>query len=260
MSESTIEVVVRQRPPDLSVGSGEVVVTIDADTNSVSLANPRAASSANQEQNFKFAFNKALGPESSQTDVFRVCGEPTVAGVLDGYNATIMAYGQTGAGKTFTINGGGGYDDRGLAPRVISHLFGEITRLGGAGKVRRAVYYHPGLAMLIAGPLQVGLSYMEIHNEHMYDLLQPAEEEDKPLTIVDDHNCTTVRGLSINQCVHASAVLRGLDRGACTTGAVARKRRCSCFLKELRPELWPSTSRNTSHLDLYLLKLAVCSG
>jgi kinesin family protein 6/9 len=65
----------------------------------------------------------------SQQDVFDVVAVPVVDSVLDGYNATIFAYGQTGSGKTFTITGGAErYNDRGIIPRVLTHLFEQFAK------------------------------------------------------------------------------------------------------------------------------------
>jgi len=49
-----------------------------------------------------------FGPKSQQQDVFNHAVVPLVSEVLDGYNGTIFAYGQTGTGKTYTMEGGGG--------------------------------------------------------------------------------------------------------------------------------------------------------
>lgn len=66
--------------------------------------------------------------EASQEQVFSECGEGLVPHVLDGYNATLMAYGQTGAGKTYTMTGSSGhFDERGVIPRAVSQLFKEIA-------------------------------------------------------------------------------------------------------------------------------------
>ena len=50
---------------------------------------------------------QVFGPDSRQTDLFDHAVVPIVNEVLDGYNCTIFAYGQTGTGKTYTMEGGG---------------------------------------------------------------------------------------------------------------------------------------------------------
>ena len=62
---------------------------------------------------------------ASQEDVYRSCGSGLVTRVMDGYNATIMAYGQTGAGKTHTMTGPGtspNFALRGVIPRAIAQV------------------------------------------------------------------------------------------------------------------------------------------
>ena len=64
-----------------------------------------------------------LGARSSQADVFNEV-EPLVLSVLDGFNVCIFAYGQTGAGKTFTMQGIP--EDPGINGRTLNRLFDEI--------------------------------------------------------------------------------------------------------------------------------------
>ena len=53
-------------------------------------------------------YTQVFGPKSQQQDVFNHAVVPLVNEVLDGYNCSIFAYGQTGTGKTYTMEGGGG--------------------------------------------------------------------------------------------------------------------------------------------------------
>ncbi len=52
-----------------------------------------------------FAFDHVYGADSTQTSVYDNTARPAVLSVLEGYNATILAYGQTGTGKTYTMEG-----------------------------------------------------------------------------------------------------------------------------------------------------------
>ena len=52
-----------------------------------------------------FAFDRVFGTNSKQVDVYKVVAAPLVEEVLAGYNCTVFAYGQTGTGKTFTMEG-----------------------------------------------------------------------------------------------------------------------------------------------------------
>lgn len=61
--------------------------------------------------------------------MFDTVSKDAVLGSLAGKNGTVFAYGQTGSGKTFTITGGPDrYQDRGIIPRSISHIFSEVAR------------------------------------------------------------------------------------------------------------------------------------
>ncbi|KAG7398854.1 hypothetical protein PHYBOEH_010368 [Phytophthora boehmeriae] len=74
-----------------------------------------------------FTFDRILGPEETQNDVFREV-EPIAQSVVDGFKACIFAYGQTGSGKTYTMEGTP--SDPGLNYRVISHLFQSVQLRG----------------------------------------------------------------------------------------------------------------------------------
>lgn len=52
-----------------------------------------------------FTFDKVFGPNSKQVDVYKAVVSPLISEVLQGYNCTVFAYGQTGTGKTFTMVG-----------------------------------------------------------------------------------------------------------------------------------------------------------
>ncbi|KAF5748853.1 hypothetical protein HS088_TW04G00813 [Tripterygium wilfordii] len=71
-----------------------------------------------------YSFDKVFHPGSSQDEVFSEV-EPVIKSVLDGYNACIFAYGQTGTGKTFTMEGTS--DSRGVVPRTIKALFEQAA-------------------------------------------------------------------------------------------------------------------------------------
>ena len=63
---------------------------------------------------------------ASQDEVYHKCAGDLIGRVLEGYNATVMAFGQTGAGKTYTMTGSSTvYMQRGITPRAISQLFRE---------------------------------------------------------------------------------------------------------------------------------------
>ena len=112
----------------------------------------------NQRENYEFKFNGVIGPDAKQDEVFERVASKVVLGALDGFNGTVFAYGQTGSGKTFTITGGAErYVDRGIIPRAISRIYGEIAKRADAS-------------------YEVHVSYVEIYNDQGYDLLDPDHE------------------------------------------------------------------------------------
>lgn len=67
---------------------------------------------------FTFKFDAVLGPDSTQEDVFNAAAQPAVDALLSGYNAAVIAYGPTGSGKTYTMEGREGVL-RGVCPRAF---------------------------------------------------------------------------------------------------------------------------------------------
>jgi len=125
-----------------------------------------------------FRFAGALGPESSQRDVWAAVRlRQLVAKVAEGFHVTVLAYGQTGSGKTHTLEGfsyeqqsgkpkvnvsGTPPEDLGVVPRSVFELFYAIRELELAGKVPEGESY------------VVKVSFLQIYNENVYDLLNPA--------------------------------------------------------------------------------------
>ncbi|KAL3661472.1 hypothetical protein V7S43_013672 [Phytophthora oleae] len=99
--------------------------TNDSDGKIVSNGNMEAL--ANNSSWKVFTFDRILGPEETQNDVFREV-EPIAQSVVDGFKACIFAYGQTGSGKTYTMEGTP--SDPGLNYRIISHLFQSVQLRG----------------------------------------------------------------------------------------------------------------------------------
>lgn len=73
-----------------------------------------------------FTFDNVFDWNSSQTAVYNETAKPIVDSVLEGYNGTVFAYGQTGTGKTHTMDGGAGDAERGIIPKTFDQIFGAI--------------------------------------------------------------------------------------------------------------------------------------
>ncbi len=78
----------------------------------------------------RYFFDSLFKPDVTQETVYDTAARPVIKSIMNGYNGTIFAYGQTGTGKTHTMVGnyGGkrGDDLRGITPRALSHIFEAI--------------------------------------------------------------------------------------------------------------------------------------
>ncbi|PWN48676.1 kinesin-domain-containing protein [Violaceomyces palustris] len=99
----------------------------------------------------RYAFDRVFDDNSSQQDVFEETSKPLIDGILNGYNASVFAYGATGCGKTHTISGSP--EDPGLIFLTMKELYQRIEDAKDDSEV------------------QVRLSYLEIYNETIRDLL-----------------------------------------------------------------------------------------
>ncbi|XP_059982506.1 kinesin-like protein KIF21B isoform X2 [Lagenorhynchus albirostris] len=119
-----------------------------------------------------FTYDFVFDLDTWQEQIYSTCVSRLVEGCFEGYNATVLAYGQTGAGKTYTM--GTGFDvamaeeEQGIIPRAIAHLFGGI-----AERKRRA--QEQG----VAGPeFKVSAQFLELYNEEILDLFDSARDPD----------------------------------------------------------------------------------
>ncbi|CAD8210486.1 unnamed protein product [Paramecium pentaurelia] len=181
MIKTPIKVIVRTRP---TVEFAYKNININENTGHIAINIPKSAEQGfvnHQQEDWGFTFDKVL-QNASQEVVFDICGKELIHSALGGYSGTIMAYGQTGAGKTFTMMGSQiDYKYRGMMPRCISLLFQEIE----------ARYEQQ---------ITVGVSYLEIYNEMMYDLLAGGDQN-TGLAIQEDNNgYVLVKGLTIKKC------------------------------------------------------------
>ncbi|XP_010494172.1 PREDICTED: kinesin-like protein KIN-UA [Camelina sativa] len=110
-----------------------------------------------------FEFDEVLTEYASQKRVYEVVAKPVVEGVLDGYNGTIMAYGQTGTGKTYTLGQLGEEDvaDRGIMVRAMEDILAEVSLETDS----------------------ISVSYLQLYMETVQDLLDPSNDN---IAIVED--------------------------------------------------------------------------
>ena len=148
----TVKVSVRCRPMSSveKTDNRECIVRVDPKKSELVIKNPKT--DANEPPK-TFTYDFAYGPESFQEQVYCDTAYPIVESVLEGYNGTIFAYGQTGTGKTFTMEGVEEPPEyRGILPRAFEQIFYGVEQ-------------HPTTQFLICA------SFLEIYNEEVHDLL-----------------------------------------------------------------------------------------
>ena len=125
----------------------------------------------NNPQEKKYYFNKIFTEQEKNKDVFEQAIKPTINNVINGYNSTTLAYGVTGTGKTHTIFGdlalSNGED--GVAIKACEFLFNKLNK----------EYF--------SDDYEIKVSYIEIYNENVIDLLNN-ENENISLMIIEDPN------------------------------------------------------------------------
>ncbi|XP_077294969.1 kinesin-like protein KIF19 [Arctopsyche grandis] len=147
-----------------------------------------------------YTYDRAFGEESTQEEVYESTTSNLVRAVLSGYNGAVFAYGATGAGKTYTMTGGP--RDAGLMERAITGLFDAVQ------------------ATANPEDYTVTMSYLEIYNEIIRDLLNPATTSSSSgsagggLELREDSGGrAAVAGLSAIRVHSASEALPLLQRG-----------------------------------------------
>ena len=178
-TESQIKVVIRTRPTQVFASKNISISSID---NKINITIPRNENKGiinNQKENWSFQFDKILH-NVAQEEVFEYV-KSVISVSTRGFNGTVFAYGPTGSGKTFTMSGSSSnFNYRGIIPRSITRLFQE---LGGK----------------IDFESKVSISYLEIYNEIIFDLLSPvpANEQKGEINFQEDaKGNVVVKGLT----------------------------------------------------------------
>ncbi|XP_015874209.3 kinesin-like protein KIN-5D [Ziziphus jujuba] len=163
---------------------------------------------ANKQIDRTFAFDKVFGPSSQQKELYEQAVSPIVNEVLEGYNCTIFAYGQTGTGKTYTMEGGsrkknGEFpSDAGVIPRAVKQIFDIL-------EAQNAEY-------------SLKVTFLELYNEEITDLLAPEEttkfiddKSKKPIALMEDgRGGVFVRGLEEEIVCTANEIYKILEKGS----------------------------------------------
>uniref|UniRef100_A0A8D0ENZ0 Kinesin-like protein n=1 Tax=Strix occidentalis caurina TaxID=311401 RepID=A0A8D0ENZ0_STROC len=141
-------------------------------------------------KDLKFVFDRVFGEEAAQEEVFQHTTHELLDSVLNGYNCSVFAYGATGAGKTYTMLG----SDK--SPGIMYLTMVELYKRIEARKEEKSC--------------EVLVSYQEVYNEQIHDLLEPKG----PLAIREDpEKGVVVQGLSFHQPASAEQLLEMLANG-----------------------------------------------
>ncbi|XP_077260726.1 kinesin-like protein Klp61F isoform X2 [Temnothorax americanus] len=154
-----------------------------------------------------FTFDGVFGPSSTQVDVYDTVVSPLVKEVIAGYNCTVFAYGQTGTGKTYTMEGDRADNPNlhwqsdtsaGMIPRCLSHLFDELQLLENQ-------------------QYTVRVNFLELYNEELIDLLMDGNDTPSKIKLYEDvtkKGSVIIHGLD-EMTVHSKAeIYRILEKGS----------------------------------------------
>jgi len=193
----------------------------------VALANARAGGNKRgNKKESQWELDQVFKPGMTNAQVYSAV-EPLVTSVMDGYNVCIFAYGQTGAGKTYTMDGSA--SDPGVNPRALQTLF--------AIREQRSAHFD----------ITVKCSMLEIYNESIQDLLNP--QNSKKLAVKIGRRGNHIPGLTMREVASPSDVddiIRegSHNRSIASTNMNDRSSRSHCMLSVIVE----STSRHTGEV------------
>ncbi|KAK4141441.1 P-loop containing nucleoside triphosphate hydrolase protein [Dichotomopilus funicola] len=183
----SVRVVARIRPLLEKELDKDVIVTADRVEDAKPLTLVKIPSPKNGAEEFSFAFNSVYEQTTSQEELFTAEVAPHLKALFQGFDVTIFAYGVTGTGKTHTMRGGLRLADRGVIPRLLSNVFRRGKKIIKDTNGETTV--------------AVALSYYEIYNDKVFDLLEPPEKRTATgLRLCEKDGKTLVVGLSERSC------------------------------------------------------------
>ncbi|XP_067412342.1 kinesin-like protein KIF18B [Emydura macquarii macquarii] len=201
--EGNVAVVVRVRPQNQQEQEGSRHAVVQVIDDSVLVFDPEEPSLSGvfagfrahdaprrKGKDLKFVFDRVFGESATQEEVFQHTTKEILNGVLNGYNCSVFAYGATGAGKTYTMLGSE------KSPGIMYLTMVELYKRIEARKEEKSC--------------EVLISYQEVYNEQIHDLLEPKG----PLAIREDpEKGVVVQGLSFHQPKSAEQLLEMLASG-----------------------------------------------
>ncbi|XP_064602371.1 kinesin-like protein KIF18A [Liolophura sinensis] len=205
MGSKNIRVVVRVRPENAVESSGNSRTVVQPMDERVLVFDPKEETpehffhgkivrrrdiTKRPNRDLKFAFDYVFASHNTNKDVFEQTTRSVLEGVLDGYNSAVFAYGATGAGKTHTMLGKP--TDPGVTFLTVMELYHRINTL----KSEKTI--------------EVAVSYLEVYNEQIRDLLLP--KGTLPIREDGQHG-VVVQGLSLHKPRNAEELMHMLDVG-----------------------------------------------
>ena len=197
-SES-VKVVVRCRP----LGGKEMeeqrecIVNVDMNNCSIEVDNPQ-----NIKEKKTFTFDHTYDWRATQELIFNQAALPILESIMEGYNGTIFAYGQTGTGKTYTMEGNDNETDKGIIPRSIDWIFNNIKN-------------YPAQQFLVR------VSFVEIYNEEVRDLLSKVKRQ--KLNVREKDKVFYVENVTIIQSENSKMTLDIMKAGRVNRATGATK-------------------------------------
>jgi kinesin family protein 3/17 len=199
-----VKVCLRVRPistREVQDGDDEIV-TVDSSRGEIHLRNPE-----DPKKPLVFTFDNVFGKDATQQGIFDTVAKPIIDSLLSGFNCTIFAYGQTGTGKTYTMDGIEGKPDKaGIIPRSFGQIFAAIRNAPATTDylVRASMY--------------------ELYNEELIDSFAKGDKREKLEIHEDPKSGFYVKNLTILNIKEEKELLELL-----TTGKSTRKVRATAM-------------------------------
>uniref|UniRef100_A0A8C8H3K6 Kinesin-like protein n=1 Tax=Oncorhynchus tshawytscha TaxID=74940 RepID=A0A8C8H3K6_ONCTS len=200
-----IQVVVRCRPFNNAERKSASHGVIDTVENRKEI-NVRTGGIGDKAARKMYTFDMVFGPAAKQIDVYKSVVCPILDEVISGYNCTVFAYGQTGTGKTFTMEGERSPNEEftweedplaGIIPRTLHQIFEKLSDNGTEFSVK--------------------VSLLEIYNEELFDLLSPCSDVTERLQLFDDprnKRGVIIKGLEEITVHNKNEIYQILERGS----------------------------------------------
>ncbi|CAD1473299.1 unnamed protein product, partial [Heterotrigona itama] len=234
MSEDSVKVAVRIRPlvkTEIERGCQKCLDVIPGESQ-ITMCNTTKS----------FAFNYVFSPDISQEEFYNTAVKDMVKNIFKGYNITILAYGQTGSGKTYSM--GTNYveeENMGVIPRAVNDIFDMIL-------------------LKEDWNFKVTVSFMELYQEQLYDLLTDKQRNQSIVDIRDDGKNIKIAGLFEKEVKNATETLDCLTQGSVgrATGATAMNAQSSrshaiftlCIYQHKKNDLNTATTAKFHLVDL----------